>query len=98
MSGLAWAAHRLGATVSGSDRSDSSYMERLRAAGIEVTVGHDPANVPDGAEVVVSTAIADDNAELVVAREKGLAVRHRSELLAEICSARRQIAVAGTHG
>ncbi|HNF84468.1 MAG TPA: Mur ligase domain-containing protein, partial [Solirubrobacterales bacterium] len=56
MSGLAWAAHKLGASVTGSDRSDSTYMERLRAAGIAVTVGHDSANVPDGAEIVVSTA------------------------------------------
>ncbi|MCB0861794.1 MAG: UDP-N-acetylmuramate--L-alanine ligase [Solirubrobacterales bacterium] len=98
MSGLAWAAHRLGASVTGSDRSDSSYMERLRDAGIEVTVGHDPANVPDGAEIVVSTAIAGDNPELAAAGERGLRIRHRSELLAEISSSRRQIAVAGTHG
>jgi UDP-N-acetylmuramate--alanine ligase len=48
--------------------------------------------------VVVSTAIGDDNPELVAARERGLTVKHRSELLAELCSARRQIAVAGTHG
>ncbi|MBN8868778.1 MAG: UDP-N-acetylmuramate--L-alanine ligase [Solirubrobacterales bacterium] len=98
MSGLAWAAHQLGASVTGSDRSDSTYMERLRAAGIGVTVGHDPANLPEGAEVIVSTAIGEDNPELVTARERGLTVKHRSELLAELCSARRQIAVAGTHG
>jgi UDP-N-acetylmuramate--alanine ligase len=73
-------------------------MERLRNGGIEVTVGHDPANLPEGTEVVVSTAIGDDNPELVAARERGLTVKHRSELLAELCSARRQIAVAGTHG
>ena len=98
MSGLAWAAHQLGASVTGSDRSDSSYMERLRKAGVEVKVGHDPANLPDGAEVVVSTAITEENPELAAARERGLLVKHRSELLAELCSARRQIAVAGTHG
>jgi len=98
MSGLAWAAHKLGASVTGSDRSDSTYMERLRAAGIAVTVGHDSANVPDGAEIVVSTAISEENPELAAARESSLEVRHRSELLAEICSSRRQIAVAGTHG
>ncbi len=98
MSGLAWAASQLGASVTGSDRSDSTYMERLRLAGIEVTVGHDPANIPEGSEIVVSTAIAEGNPELAAARESGLTVRHRSELLAEISSARRQIAVAGTHG
>ncbi len=98
MSGLAWAAHRLGASVTGSDRSDSTYMERLRAAGVKVSVGHDPENLPEGAEVVISTAISEENPELAAARKLGLSVRHRSELLAELCSARRQIAVAGTHG
>lgn len=98
MSGLAWAADQLGAEVSGSDRSDSTYMRRLRAAGVTLSVGHDPANLPEGAEVVVSSAIAEENPELEAARERGLRVKHRSELLAEFCSARRQIAVAGTHG
>lgn len=98
MSGLAWAAHQLGADVSGSDRSESSYLERLRAAGVKVSVGHDPANLPAEGEVIVSTAIADDNPELAAARERQIPVKHRSELLAELCSARRQIAVAGTHG
>ena len=58
MSGLALVCAGLGATVSGSDRSESSYMERLRAAGIEPAIGHDAANLPEGAEVVISTAIA----------------------------------------
>lgn len=98
MSGLAWAANQLGARVTGSDRADSTYMERLRNAGIDVRVGHDPENLPREAEVIVSTAISDDNPELALARELGLTVKHRSELLAELCSARRQIAVAGTHG
>jgi UDP-N-acetylmuramate--alanine ligase len=98
MSGLALVCHGLGATVSGSDRADSSYMERLRAGGLEPAVGHDAANVPEGAEVVVSTAIDDDNPELASARERGLTVRHRGELLAELCGEKRLIAVAGTHG
>jgi len=98
MSGLAAVAHRLGAAVTGSDRSESSYVARLRAAGIEPAIGHDAANLPDGAEVVVSTAIGEGNPELAVARERGLTVRHRSELLAELCAERRTIAIAGTHG
>ncbi len=100
MSGLALVCHRLGATVTGSDRAGSSYMERLRAAGLDPAVGHDAANVPDGAEVVVSTAIAVDNPELQLAGERGLTVRHRGEVLAELCNekGRRLIAVAGTHG
>ncbi len=98
MSGLALVCAELGTRVTGSDRADSSYMERLRDAGLEPTVGHDAANLPGGAEVVVSTAIADDNPELALARERGARVIHRGELLAELCAEKRLIAVAGTHG
>lgn len=98
MSGLALVCKELGAGVSGSDRADSSYMARLRDAGIEPMVGHDAANLPDGAEVIVSTAIDESNPELSLARERGLTVRHRGELLAELCAEKRLIAIAGTHG
>jgi UDP-N-acetylmuramate--alanine ligase len=98
MSGLALVCAELGATVSGSDRGDSSYMERLRAAGLGPVVGHDAANLPEGAEVVVSTAIGDDNPELALARERGIEPIHRGALLAELCAEKRLIAVAGTHG
>jgi UDP-N-acetylmuramate--alanine ligase len=98
MSGLALVCARLGATVGGSDRSDSSYMERLRAAGLEPVVGHDAANLPEGAEVVVSTAIGADNPELALARERGIEPIHRGALLAQLCAEKRLIAVAGTHG
>ena len=98
MSGLALVCARLGATVTGSDRSDSSYMERLREAGLEPTVGHDAANLPGGAEVVVSTAIGEDNPELALARERGVEPIHRGQLLAELCAEKRLIAIAGTHG
>ncbi len=98
MSGLALVCARLGATVSGSDRSDSSYMERLRAAGLDPVVGHDAANLSEGAEVVVSTAIGADNPELALARERGLEPIHRGALLAELCAEKRLIAIAGTHG
>ncbi|MET0305418.1 MAG: Mur ligase domain-containing protein [Solirubrobacterales bacterium] len=98
MSGLALVCKELGATVSGSDRADSSYMQRLRDARIEPAVGHDGANLPDGAEVIVSTAIDEANPELELARRKGLTVRHRGQLLAELCAEKRLIAIAGTHG
>ena len=73
-------------------------MERLRAAGIEPQLGHDADQVPEDAEVVVSTAIGEDNPELARARERGQRVLHRGELLAELCAERRLLAVAGTHG
>ena len=98
MSGLALVCHALGARVTGSDRTESGYLARLRAAGLEPRVGHDPDAVPEDAEVVVSTAIGDDNPELVRARERGQPVLHRGRLLAELCSEGRLIAVAGTHG
>ncbi len=98
MSGLALICARLGATVSGSDRADSTYMERLRRAGLEPRVGHRAANLPAGAEVVVSTAIGEDNPELALARKRGAAPIHRGALLAELCSQKRLIAVAGSHG
>ncbi|MFN8161481.1 MAG: cyanophycin synthetase [Solirubrobacterales bacterium] len=65
---------------------------------MEPRIGHDAANLPAGAEVVVSTAISDQNPELAAARAAGVPVRHRGELLAEVCAARRLIAIAGTHG
>jgi UDP-N-acetylmuramate--alanine ligase len=98
MSGLALVCKRLGAEVSGSDRAESSYMDRLRAAGIEPDLGHDADHVPPDAEVVISTAIAEDNPELARARERDQRVIHRGELLAELCGRRRLLAVAGTHG
>src|SRR5215211_1370107 len=98
MSGLALVCHRLGGRVTGSDRAESSYLDRLRAAGLEPRLGHDADAVPADAEVVVSTAVREGNPELVRARERGQTVIHRGELLAELCETKRLIAVGGTHG
>jgi UDP-N-acetylmuramate--alanine ligase len=99
MSGLALVARALGAAVTGSDRAAGSpYAGPLRAAGIEPAAGHDAANVPDGAEVVVSTAIPADNPERAAARERGMRELHRAELLGELTRLRPTIAVTGTHG
>ena len=98
MSGLALVAKQLGASVSGSDQAESSYSEHLRAAGIEPVIGHDAANVPDGAEVVVSTASPEDNPELAAAAAAGTPILHRADLLAELSRMKKTIAVSGTHG
>jgi UDP-N-acetylmuramate--alanine ligase len=98
MSGLALVAHALGASVTGSDRSSSSYSDRLRAAGVPLSVGHDAAHVPEGAQVVVSTAIGEENPELSAARSRGQDVLHRGDLLAEVARLKRCLAVSGTHG
>ena len=99
MSGLALVAHALGATVSGSDRAAGSpYVAPLRALGIEPFIGHDAANLPAGAELVVSSAIPAENPERVAARERDLRELHRAELLGELTRLRPTIAVSGTHG
>jgi UDP-N-acetylmuramate--alanine ligase len=98
MSGLALVAAELGATVTGSDRADSTYTDRLRTAGIEPAIGHDAANLPAGAEVVISTAIPPENPELVAAHAAGATVIHRGALLGELTRLKKSIAIAGTHG
>ena len=100
MSGYATVSAQLGATVTGSDRAASPALERLVAAGIDARAGHDATQVPDGddVEVVVSSAIAEGNPEIVAAHERGLRVMPRAELLSELSALRRTIAVAGAHG
>ncbi|HTT29937.1 MAG TPA: UDP-N-acetylmuramate--L-alanine ligase [Solirubrobacteraceae bacterium] len=95
MSGLAIIARALGATVTGSDRAESSYTARLREHGIEPLLGHRAENVPAGAEVVYSTAVPPDNPERLAASAGEL---HRADLLAQIAAVKRCLAVTGTHG
>jgi UDP-N-acetylmuramate--alanine ligase len=98
MSGIAEVLHNLGHKVQGSDQAESANVQRLRAKGIEVFVGHRAENIGDAEVVVVSTAIRKDNAELVAAREKLLPVVRRAEMLAELMRFRNAIAIGGTHG
>jgi UDP-N-acetylmuramate--alanine ligase len=98
MSGLALVCHRLGAVVGGSDRAESSYMGRLRDAGLKPRLGHDAEAVPADAEVVVSTAVPEANPELARAHARGQQILHRSELMAEVCAQKLTLAVGGTHG
>jgi UDP-N-acetylmuramate--alanine ligase len=99
MSGLALVAHALGASVTGSDRAAGSpYGGPLRAAGVEPIAGHDAANVPPEAELVVSSAIPADNPERAIARERGQRELHRAALLGELTRLRPTVAVTGTHG
>jgi len=98
MSGIAEVLHNLGHRVQGSDQSDSANVQRLRAKGIEVFVGHTAENLGEAEVVVVSTAIKKNNAELVAAREKLLPIVRRAEMLAELMRFRNVIAIGGTHG
>ncbi|HEY4098088.1 MAG TPA: Mur ligase domain-containing protein [Baekduia sp.] len=92
MNGWARVAQQLGATVSGSDRVESPVLDKLRALGIEVHVGHDAANVPPDADVFVSTAIPADNPERVERAQP------RAALLRELTQLKHVIAIAGAHG
>ncbi len=101
MSGYARAAHALGAIISGSDRAQTPYLERLCEEGVlEARVGHDRRNIPaaHGVELIYSSAVAPENPERAAARERGLPERPRAELLAELTALRPTIAVAGAHG
>ncbi len=98
MSALAQLLAQAGHTVTGSDVTPSERTARLARLGVAISSEHRAENV-DGADVVVySTDVPADNPELVAARARGLAVRHRSEILADILNARRGIAVTGSHG
>lgn len=98
MSSIAHLFVAAGHQVSGSDRAVSAATEALEAEGVTVHIGHDAANVPEGATVVYSTAIREDNPELTVARQRGLRLWHRSEALREAMVGKNVVAVAGTHG
>lgn len=100
MSGLALIARTLGASVTGSDRAESSYMAELRETGIEPIIGHAAENVPEGAEVVYSTAVPPGNPERQAVSSPAGAIGelHRSELLAQLAELKRCLAVTGTHG
>ncbi|MFM2279842.1 MAG: hypothetical protein RLZZ444_2073 [Pseudomonadota bacterium] len=98
MSGIAEVLHNLGHKVQGSDQADSANVQRLKAKGIDVFVGHKAENLGDAEVVVVSTAIKKNNPELVAAREKLLPVVRRAEMLAELMRFRNAIAIGGTHG
>jgi len=98
MSGIAEVMFNLGYRVQGSDVADGANVQRLRAAGIDISIGHDAANLGAARVVVVSSAIRRDNPELKAARERLLPVVRRAEMLAELMRLKQAIAIAGTHG
>lgn len=88
----------MGHRVSGSDLRPSPGLERLRAAGVAVFVGHDAANLGAVDIVTISTAVPVDNPEVVAARARGVPVLARADVLTAITRLRRTVSVAGTHG
>lgn len=98
LSGIAKIMLARGITVSGSDAADSPKLQVLRDAGAVVHAGHATEQVGDVDTIVVSTAVRDDNPEVVEARRRGLRVLPRSAALESVMRDRRVLAVAGTHG
>ena len=99
MSGIARVAHDQGMQVSGSDIKESRYTKQLREAGITVFIGQKAENIPEGNPVIViSTAILENNPELIEARRRGLEIWHRAQRLAHLGVGLDTLAVAGTHG
>ncbi|MYA85697.1 MAG: UDP-N-acetylmuramate--L-alanine ligase [Acidimicrobiaceae bacterium] len=98
MGAIASVLRSMGHQVTGSDLRDGPVVARLRAEGVPVSIGHDPANIGDAAVVAISSAIRDSNPEVRAALERGVPVVRRGEILPAIASSRRTIAVAGTHG
>ena len=98
MSGIAEVMLTLGYEVSGSDAADNAATRRLARLGARVVQGHSAANVLGTDCVVVSSAIRDDNPELMEARSQRIPIVPRAAMLAELMRFRRGIAVAGTHG
>jgi UDP-N-acetylmuramate--alanine ligase len=98
MSGIAEVLLTQGYEVSGSDVALSAATRRLSELGAKIAAGHDAQNVAGANVVVVSTAVAADNPEVVAARERGVPVVPRALMLAELMRLKQGIAVAGTHG
>lgn len=98
MSGIAEVMHNLGYTVQGSDIAEGPSVERLRARGMTVHIGHKAENVAGVAVVVTSTAVRRTNPEVAAALEARVPVVRRAEMLAELMRLKSTVAVAGTHG
>jgi UDP-N-acetylmuramate--alanine ligase len=98
MSGIAEVLSNLGFGISGSDLADNATTKRLAGLGIRTMVGHAADNVAGADAVVVSTAVREDNPEVVAARSRKVPVVPRAQMLAELMRLKQGIAVAGTHG
>jgi UDP-N-acetylmuramate--alanine ligase len=98
MSAIARLLLAQGRQVSGSDQHDSEIMQELAELGAKIYIGHAAANAKDAGTIVVSTAITAANPELSYAKENGVSVMHRSDLLRYLSQSSKLLAVSGTHG
>ncbi|MDD2885484.1 MAG: UDP-N-acetylmuramate--L-alanine ligase [Dechloromonas sp.] len=98
MSGIAEVLAHLDYTVSGSDLAASATTRRLEGEGVRVVIGHAAEHIVGADAVVISTAVKEDNPEVIAAREKRIPVVPRAQMLAELMRLKSGIAIAGTHG
>ncbi len=98
MSGIAEVLANQGYEVSGSDLAENAATRRLAAMGVRVRLGHSADNVARADAVVVSTAVKDDNPEVLAARERKVPIVPRAQMLAELMRLKQGVAIAGTHG
>jgi UDP-N-acetylmuramate--alanine ligase len=98
MSGIAEVLHNLGYEVTGSDIRESETTTRLRNLGIKIFIGHNEENINDAHVVVTSSAVSTTNPEVSAARDRGLPVIPRAEMLAELGRLKYGILIAGAHG
>ena len=98
MSGIAQTLHAMGYKVQGSDISDGQNVQRLAEKDIQIFKGHDAQNIEQASVLVISSAIKDDNPELLAARQRKIPVVRRAEMLAELMRLKWAIAIGGTHG
>ncbi len=98
MSGIAEVLCNLGYTISGSDLADNATTKRLATLGITTYVGHSADHVTGADAVVTSTAVKQDNPEVIRAREMHIPIVPRALMLAELMRLKQGIAIAGTHG
>jgi UDP-N-acetylmuramate--alanine ligase len=98
MSGLAEVILTVGYRVTGSDARRNEAVERLERLGAKIYVGHAASQIEGAHVVVYSSAVARDNPELQAARQRGIPVIPRAEMLAELMRVKHGIAIAGTHG
>ena len=98
MSGIAEVLLTLRYKVSGSDLAENASTRRLRQLGARIHVGHDEAHIAGADVVVISSAVRDDNLEVVAARARRIPLVPRALMLAELMRLKQGIAVAGTHG
>jgi len=98
MNGIAEVVANQGFVVSGSDLNESRATRHLQKLGVKIFIGHDAAHVKGVDVLVVSSAVPENNPEVLAAREARIPVVPRAEMLAELMRFKRGIAVAGTHG